>query len=122
MLKREVRIFIGVVALLFFALAVAGKSFAMSEPPGPLREIPIILKNNRFQPSAIEAPAGEKLVLVIQNQDASAEEFESHDLKREKIVPPGETIKVKVGPLKPGSYGFFGEFHQDTAQGTLNVK
>jgi hypothetical protein len=34
-------------------------------------------------------------------------------------VPGKGTITVFVGPLKPGRYGFFGEYHEDTAKGTL---
>jgi hypothetical protein len=26
---------------------------------------------------------------------------------------------VRIGPLKPGRYGFFGEFHEATAQGAV---
>jgi hypothetical protein len=29
---------------------------------------------------------------------------------------------VFVGPLKPGRYPFFGEFHEQTAQGALVVR
>ena len=46
-------------------------------------------------------------------------EFESHELNREKIVTGKGKITVFVGPLKPGKYPFFGEFHMDTAQGVL---
>jgi hypothetical protein len=43
-------------------------------------------------------------------------------LHREKLVAAGSTIKVHLGPLKPGTYHFFGDFHQDTAQGVLTAK
>lgn len=29
------------------------------------------------------------------------------------------TARIFVGPLKPGRYPFFGEFHEKTAQGVL---
>ena len=68
------------------------------------------------------AAAGVRVKLVIDNQDASAEEFESRDLRREKLVAGKSRGFVWVGPLPKGEYGFYGEFHQDTAQGKLIAK
>jgi hypothetical protein len=64
-------------------------------------------------------PAGKKLKVVIQNQDATAEEFDSHALNREKVVPGKSTASVFIGPLKPGRYPFVGEFHEATAKGVV---
>ena len=86
----------------------------------PVYELKI--KDHRFDPSRLEIPAGAKVKLVIKNLDATPEEFESYQLNREKIVPGNSEIIVYVGPLDPGEYGFFGDFNQDTAQGTLTVK
>ena len=57
------------------------------------------------------APAGERLQIVVKNEDKTPAEFESHDLRVEKIVTPGGRISVTVGPLKPGIYKFFDEYH-----------
>ena len=76
----------------------------------------------RFEPVEITAPAGKKLKLVIDNQDATPEEFESHDLRREKVVAGNSKATVWIGPLKPGTYSFVGEYHEATAKGTLIVK
>jgi len=85
-------------------------------------EIRLVLKDHRFNPSEVTAPAGQKVRLVIENQDATPEEFESYALNREKIVPAGGSIVVYVGPLKPGRYEFFGEFNASTARGWLVVQ
>lgn len=82
-------------------------------------EYAIVIKNNRFEPSEITVPAGKRVKLVIHNQDATAEEFESHDLQREKVIPGNSKGTVWVGPLVAGRYAFVGEFHEDTAKGTL---
>jgi len=37
----------------------------------------------------------------------------------EKVVAGKGRIVVFVGPLRPGRYPYFGEFHMDTAKGTL---
>ena len=57
--------------------------------------------------------------LIIDNQDASPEEFESHELNREKIIPAKSKGVVYIGPLKAGKYPFFGEFNQATARGVV---
>lgn len=80
------------------------------------------IKEHRFDPPLIEIPSGTKVKLVVKNLDASPEEFESYELNREKVVPGNSEITVYIGPLEPGVYGFFGDFHQDTAQGKLTVK
>ncbi len=79
----------------------------------------IVIKNHKFEPAEIRVAAGKKLKLIIENQDRGAEEFESHELNREKVVAGSSTIIVFVGPLKAGRYPFFGEFHMDSAQGAL---
>ena len=73
-------------------------------------------------PDRLVAPAHLKFVIVVKNSDTTADEFESTELNREKLVAPGQTIKVFLGPLEPGAYKFFGDFHQDTAQGVLVVQ
>jgi len=82
-------------------------------------EYQVVLKNNRFSPAEVHVPANSLLWLVVENKDDSAEEFTSKDLHREKIIAAGKTEKIKIGPLKAGSYRFSGAFHQDTAQGVV---
>ena len=82
----------------------------------------VVFKNHRFVPATVNVPAGKKFKLHVMNSDNTADEFESTDLNREILVPPGSTITVFLGPLDPGSYKFFGDFHQDTAQGVLVAK
>lgn len=80
------------------------------------------IKNHRFDPAQIEVPSGENFELEVYNDDNTAEEFESHELKKEKIVGPKKTIKMKIAALKPGHYIFFGEFNESTAQGKIVAK
>jgi len=79
-------------------------------------------KDGHFTPDTIEVPAGQKFKLVMKNDGASTEEFESSDLHREKVVMPGKSVEILLGPLKAGTYGFYGEFHPDTAKGKLVAK
>ena len=95
-------------------------------PSRPLAAEPaqytLTLRNHRFVPAQLTIPANTKVKLLIVNEDSTPEEFESHELNREKIVTGKGKITVYVGPLKPGRYPFFGEFHMDTAQGVLIAK
>ncbi len=82
----------------------------------------LVLKNHRYVPDVLKIPANTRVKLEVINQDPTPEEFESTDFPAEKIVMPNSRISIFVGPLKPGRYGFYGEFHQPTAQGTLVVE
>jgi cupredoxin-like protein len=82
----------------------------------------LTIKDHKFQPERVEVPAGVKFRLTVKNNDTTAEEFESFELNREKVVPPGKEIPVFLGPLERGQYPFFGDFHRDTARGVLVVK
>ena len=87
-----------------------------------IKEYKLTVRNHRFVPAELSIPANTKVKLAVVNEDATPEEFESHELNREKVVTGNSTISVYVGPLKPGRYPFFGDFHQDTAQGALIAK
>ncbi len=82
----------------------------------------IVIRDHKFDPAELTVPAGQKIKLLVDNQDATPEEFESNELNREKIVVGKGQITVFLGPLDPGRYPFFGDFHQETAQGVLIVK
>ncbi len=79
-------------------------------------------KDGHFFPEKLEVPVGQKIQLVIRNEGPGPEEFESSDLNREKVVKAGNSIQVIIGPLSAGTYGFYGEFHPQTAQGQIIVK
>ncbi|MCX6129702.1 MAG: cupredoxin domain-containing protein [Proteobacteria bacterium] len=84
--------------------------------------INLTCKDGVFIPAEISAPVDKKFKLIIKNEGATAEEFESAELNREKIVAPGQSVSIFLGPLPAGVYPFFGEFHPKTAQGKLVVK
>lgn len=82
----------------------------------------LIIKDHRFQPAELTIPSGKKIKLLIENRDASPEEFDSHALNREKVIAGHGTASIYIGPLTPGRYTFTGEFHAATAQGTIVAK
>lgn len=82
----------------------------------------LVIREHKFVPEELVVPAGTKVKLLIDNQDATAEEFESYELNREKVVPANGQVAIYVGPLQPGRYPFFGDFHKDTTTGVLIAK
>jgi RPA family protein len=104
-----------------FLLILLLSLFSMSAM-AEVKEYTLTLRNHKFVPAQLTIPANTKVKLLIVNEDSTPEEFESHELNREKIVTGKGRITVFVGPLKPGKYPFFGEFHMDTAQGVLIAK
>lgn len=82
----------------------------------------LILKDHRFQPGEITIRSGKKVKLLVENQDATPEEFDCKSLNREKVVVGHDKATVNIGPLAPGRYPFQGEFHAATAQGAIIVK
>ena len=107
-------------ALCAAALVTCGFSAQSARAEGT--EFTIVIKDHRFTPTELTVPAGQKIRLVVENHDATPEEFESDQLNREKIVPGNGRIVVLVGPLKPGKYEYFGEFNMATARGWLVAK
>lgn len=85
-------------------------------------EYTLVIKDHRFQPAELSVPAGKKIKLLVENHDSTPEEFESHDLNREKVIAGRSTATIFVGPLVPGRYRFFGEFNEKTAQGVIVVQ
>ena len=102
--------------------ATIGATFIPVAVSADLPEFSLVIKNHVYQPSELKIPAGTKVKLHITNEDATAEEFESTDFNRESLVLPNRSIVVFIGPLRAGTYGFFGDFHRDTAQGRLIVE
>jgi plastocyanin len=113
MLKPKSIVAVWVVAI--FVLTTAGSVIAGDE-------IRITLKDNRFHPAEVKANAGVEITLIVRNDDKMAEEFESRDLKQEKLIRAGGTATLKIRPLKAGTYEFFGEFHPETAKGRLVIE
>ena len=104
-----------VIVLATVALVGAASQACAADP----KEIPVTIENHTFAPDEIKVKAGEPFVLVVNNKDKTPEELESKVLKIEKVIPPGQTMKIRVRSLKPGTYPFVGEFHEATAKGRI---
>ena len=96
----------------------AGVPAAAAEPFA----VTVTLKNHRFEPSEIHVPAGQRLLIKVVNQDPMSEEFDSTDLKAEKVIAGSSEGTVRISALDPGRYEFMGEYHSDTAKGVVIAK
>ncbi|MDR3438293.1 cupredoxin domain-containing protein [Telmatospirillum sp.] len=81
--------------------------------------IVVSLRNHQFFPAEIHVPTGKPAFLHVVNEDATPEEFEVRQLAIEKVIAAGGSGEVRLRPLGPGRYAFIGEFHADTATGTI---
>lgn len=103
----------------YFLLALILSTNVMAEDM-PYFELRI--KNHKFNIEKIEVPAGKKFKIKVINEDPTSEEFESNSMIVEKFLGPKRSLTVTLGPLKPGTYEYFGEFHMKTAKGIVIAK
>jgi len=100
---------------LFVLLWLGGNHWALADKPVFELEI----RDHLFFPEVLVIPANTRIKLLVSNNDSSPEEFESYELNREKVIMGKRTAVIFIGPLLPGEYPFFGEFHPETALGKV---
>ena len=101
--------------LLVFLNFGLGAPAAAEEP----MRIDVTIKDHRFTPAEITVPTATPVMLVIKNEDPTAEEFESSALKVEKVIAGGGSAIIRLRPLAAGQYPFIGEYHAETAHGVV---
>jgi len=106
----------------FFRLTVLAIVLLPAGARGDDTVIELRFENRRFTPQTITVPANQALALRITNVSKEPIEFESFKLNREKVVGPGETVVVRLPALRPGSYDFYDDFHQDVPAGSIIAK
>jgi plastocyanin len=79
----------------------------------------LVARDGVFEPTSIEVPAGKRFRLEVSNEGKTAMEFESRELKQEKVIPPGKKATLTINALKAGEYKFVDEFHEKTGQGKV---
>ena len=97
-------------------LAVGTPAHAADEPT-----FPIEFKDGTLTPTRVEVPAKTRFRLELKNSGKTPAEFESNELKKEKVLAPGTTSSLIIRSLDPGEYNFFDDFHQQ-ARGVIVAK
>jgi len=107
-----------------FAFTLLGTAILIASEHAQAQQsasVAISVKDHRFQPSQISAPANRAISIKVKNLDTAPMEFESVSLRVEKVIAPGSEGVVNVRALAPGRYEFFDDFHQET-RGVLVVE
>lgn len=76
----------------------------------------------RFSPARIVVPANTSFRLAVKNDSPEGDRFGSDDLNVEQGALPGQTVEIRLGPLKAGEYSFFGYLHRPRARAEIVVK
>ena len=98
------------------SIVLAGAAHAADLPTFKLE-----MNDGKLTPTRIEVPAGPRITIEVRNTGKGAAEFESVQLRKEKVLAPGADSFVVIAPLSPGEYKFFDDFHQQ-AQGVIVAK
>ena len=94
------------------ALLIGTPAAALADDPS----LAITLKDHHFDPAEPTVPADQRVKLTVTNLDSTPAEVESDDFKLEKVLPPGKTVTVTIGPLKAGTYEIHDEYHEDESK------
>jgi hypothetical protein len=109
---------------LFRAAALAWAVAVPLAGAASAQEMPVFkieMRDGTITPSVIEAPANTPFKFEISNTGQTPVEFESLELKREKVLAPGATSSIVFRRVEPGEYEFFDDFHPE-ARAKLVVK
>ena len=104
------------IAILAMTVLTVGAAHAADLPTFNLE-----MNDGKLNPARIEVPAGQRIKIEVRNTGKGAAEFESVQLRKEKVLAPGADSFVVIAPLSPGEYKFFDDFHQQ-AQGVIVAK
>ena len=109
---------VGAVSLAAFFLAFGGAIPRAEEEP----IFTITFKDGVVSPRRLEVPANRRFQLNLVNNGDTPAEFESSELRKEKVLAPKTTSILVFRTLDPGEYPFFDDFHPDAPQAVLIAK
>ncbi|RWM39471.1 cupredoxin domain-containing protein [Mesorhizobium sp.] len=108
---------IGLAAIVVGACILATVAVADESPT-----FVVDLKDGVVTPQSLEVPANSQFRLELRNSGSSPAEFESIELRKEKVLGPGASSFVVIRRLDPGEYRFFDDFHPGMPPATLVAK
>lgn len=107
--------------ILVFALFALAASLAFPAVGAEETTVQLVARDGKFFPSELLVPSGRKIRIEIRNEGRDPVEFESTELRKEKVLAPGSKSVVVIVPQPPGRYPFFDDFHPETGRGFLVV-
>lgn len=106
-------------------LAAMQVAFLAGIPAASAAEDPtfrIEFNDGEMSPREIEVPAGVRIKLELHNLGETPAEFESLELKKEKVLAPKSSSSLIIRTLAPGRYEFFDDFHPGKPPAVLIAK
>jgi hypothetical protein len=78
--------------------------------------------DGKVSPLRVEVPANTRFTLELRNTGDTPAEFESAELRKEKVLSPNSTSILVFRTLDPGEYQFFDDFHPDAPKAVIVAK
>ncbi|MHB1220252.1 MAG: cupredoxin domain-containing protein [Alphaproteobacteria bacterium] len=100
-------------------LLAAFASLVVAATPARAEDLPtfkVEMKDGVITPLRLEVPADKPFKIELHNTGATPVEFESLELRKEKVVAPGAVSFVVIKRVSPGEYKFFDDFHPKAPQ------
>ena len=82
----------------------------------------IEFRDGAITPLKIEVPAKTRFRLQLVNVGEAPAEFESTELRKEKVLAPKSESVMVIRTLDPGEYSFFDDFHPGAPPAILVAK
>ena len=105
-------------AVLLSVLLAGGAPLRAEEEPTFTLEF----RDGVVSPLRVEVPANTRFKLELRNTGGTPAEFESGELRKEKVVSPNSTAILVFRTLDPGEYAFFDDFHPDAPKAVIVAK
>lgn len=104
-------------ALVALGLSAASALRAADDPT-----FRIEFKDGDVTPRELVVPANTRIRLELHNLGETPAEFESLELKKEKVLAPKSSSVLVIRTLAPGRYDFFDDFHPGQPPAALIAK
>jgi len=119
LMRRKILVLAGLVCSGLGAVAPGTFSAARAED---LPTFQIELKDGVMTPLRLEVPADKTFKIEVTNAGTAPAEFESVQLRKEKVIAPGGKSFIVIRGLDPGEYDFFDDFHPTAPHAVLVAK
>lgn len=109
----------------FSALCVLGVFLLLGAAATSRADDPVFrieFNDGKVTPQRLEVPANTRFKLELHNVGKTPAEFESRELRKEKVLGPGASSFIVIRRLDPGEYDFFDDFHLDAPPAVLIAK
>jgi len=110
------RLAMGLIAT-FGVTIICASALAEDEPV-----FTIEFHDGQVSPQRLEVPANKRFKIELRNTGTTPAEFESNELRKEKVLAPNSSSILVFRTLDPGEYPFFDDFHPEAPKAVLVAK